>query len=79
MPRPYAALRAKMVERGIDQIYLAKITGLSQCRMSQRFTAKSPWKLDEMYKVMDFLNLPYEDMSFYFPKDGKSINITRKE
>ena len=42
------------------------ITGLTR----NQLTGNRPWDQDEMYKVMDMLGQPYENMPYIFPVGG---------
>jgi len=69
----YRKLRGALVEKEIDQAYLAKKLGLNQpMSISKRMTGKVPWRINEMYAILDILGVPYEALSEYFPKDGKA-------
>lgn len=67
----FKKLRAKLAEFDIDQAYLSKKLGISQQCVSNRFTGKYPWRLNEMYAIIDLIQEPYELLSEYFPKDGR--------
>lgn len=71
----FRKLRAILFEMEIDQSYLAEKLGISQQCVSHRLTGRYPWKLNEMYAVMDLIHEPYEKLHEYFPKDG---GVTRK-
>ena len=62
--RPYAKLRALMVERGITQGDLAKILGLSRTAMSSKFTGKIPFTVKEI-KLLKAL-LGFDSVDDYF-------------
>ena len=76
MPRrykTYAALRGAMVTRGYDQYDLARLLLVGQQSVSNRFVCRTPWTCDEMYKVMDWLGLPIDQLHIYFPPDGMDM------
>lgn len=75
MARPFAKLRGAMAERDIEGKDIAKITGLETTAVSFRMTNKQPWKLCEMYAIMDAFNIPYSDMFLYFPKNGQGVTV----
>ena len=43
--------------------------------ISARFQGRSPWLLDEQYRVMDMLGVDYEDMYLLFPPDGDDSKV----
>jgi len=67
-PKRYPLLRGKMAEKGVDGIYMARKLGMgNSSAFSHRLTGRQPWKIDEMYTVMDILGIKYEQMHEYFP------------
>lgn len=54
----YRRLRALMLELGHDQTSLGKRVGMSRQQVSDRMICKTPWTLDEVYKVCDTLFIP---------------------
>jgi len=69
----YRKLRGALIEKEIDQVYLAKKLGLNQpVSISKRMTGKVPWRINEMYAILDLLGVPYEMLPVYFPKDGRA-------
>jgi len=82
MSKPYRKLRAKLVEYDIDQEYLCEILGRGITYVSHRMNAKKAWTQEEMYTMMDELEIPYEMMHEYFPnyqrveiKSGEKRNL----
>ena len=68
----YAKLRGKLKELEIRQEQLAQMIGLdNQASISHRLTGKLPWRINEMYEIMDIIMEPYDQLHLYFPKDGK--------
>ncbi len=45
----------------------------SRSYICSRMTAKMPWTQDDQYFLMDLLNIPYNCMHEFFPKDGKPV------
>jgi hypothetical protein len=68
----FRTLRRKMDDMDIDQGYLAERLNLSVTSLSYRMTGKQPWKLNEMYIIMDLIHEPYDKLHGYFPKNGKT-------
>jgi hypothetical protein len=40
--------------------------------VSKAMMAKRPWKISEMYKILDLINEPHSRMHEFFPPNGKS-------
>lgn len=72
MARPYAMLRGVMVANDDTQESIGRLLLLTKAAVSQRFNNHTPWKLDEMYMLMDRYHLPYSELNLYFPKDGRN-------
>lgn len=72
MARPFKALRVALMDADIQQGYLARQFRVSTNTITARMNGHKPWTLDEMYRVMDLLRLPYAQLHVYFPKDGKA-------
>lgn len=72
MARPYAKLRGAMTANDDTQASLARILLMTPAAVSQRFNNYTPWKLDEMYTLMDRYHLPYSELNLYFPKNGRN-------
>lgn len=68
----YRKLRGAVVEKGLHLYDLAGLLGVEPMTVSQRMVGRTPWKLDEAYKVMDFLGLPKEQIFDYFPPEGRT-------
>ncbi len=79
MRKPFSYIRELMMKYEIDQITLAEILGRCIAYVSQRMTAKKPWDLDDMYKIMDTFSIPYSQMHIYFPKNGKRCEVQEKK
>jgi transcriptional regulator with XRE-family HTH domain len=71
----FKALRGAMIAKGIDQRYLAELLGRGECYISHRMTGKAEWSMNEMYQIMDILDMPYERLHEMFPKDGISNEV----
>lgn len=77
--RKYASLRAKMQKLNMDQEYLGRQMNMNAMSISNRFTGKTPWKMDEMYAVLDIIGEPDEKLSEYFPRNGINLSTAKKE
>ena len=76
--RPFAALRGKLTEYGIDQQYLAEYLGISPRCMVARLNAESQWDLDEMWMIMDLIEAPETMLHKYFPP-RQDVHRIRKQ
>lgn len=68
--KPYAKLRGKMAENDINGTALANYFGRTPNYISDRLNIKSPWTIDEVYKIMGLLEIPLEEILTYFPPNG---------
>ncbi len=68
--KPFAKLRGRMHEMDINSNALANFLGRSQSYVSTRMTHNSSWELDEIYKILDLLMIPPEEIFTYFPPNG---------
>lgn len=66
----YRKLRGKLRELDIDQRYLGIKLDMCVGSVSARMTGATPWRLDEMYHVMDIINEPYDRLHEFFPRGG---------
>jgi len=73
LTKPFNLLRAALHEADINQEYLCELTGRSKTYITMRMNAKAPWSQNDMYFLMDLLNIPYNRMHEFFPKDGKPV------
>jgi hypothetical protein len=72
MARPHAKLRGALMERDIDEAYLARKLLRGPTYISQRMMGKKPWAMDEAYMIMDLIHAPLEMLAEYFPPKGVS-------
>lgn len=66
----YRLLRRLCSEKGIDGRDIAEEIGRTDRYVSMRMMGQRPWDQDEMYKVMDMLGQPYENIPYIFPLGG---------
>ena len=69
-PKPYALLRGAYTAAGHDQVSLGKKIKRCESYMNLRLGGHKPWDEDDMYRIMDELKLPHEEMHRYFPPRG---------
>lgn len=72
MARPYAMLRGAMAANDDTQVDIGRLLLMTPAAVSQRMNNHTPWKLDEMYKLMERYHLPHSELNRYFPMDGKN-------
>lgn len=73
MARPYAKLRSLMIEQDLRIKDLANELGFDDTSViSHRLNHMTPWKVTEMYKILDLLGVPPEQMHVVFPRGGQN-------
>lgn len=75
MAQRFRKLRTLLRNADIGHRYLAELLGKSTSYISPRMTAKTSWKLDEAYKILEILNEPLDMIYEIFPKDGISNEV----
>lgn len=70
--KPHAKLRGALMERDIDEAYLARQLLRGTVYISQRMMGHKPWPLDEAYKILDLIHAPHSMLAEYFPPKGVS-------
>lgn len=68
--KPYAKLRGRMAELEVTSEVLANYIEKSRTYVSNRFTRSYSWSIDEVYKILDFLEIPKSEIFTYFPPNG---------
>lgn len=68
--KPYAKLRGKMAEMDINSRALANYLGKSSGYISAHLNNKYSWEIDVAYKILDYLQVPVEQIVEYFPPNG---------
>lgn len=72
MARPYARLRGLMMSHDETQIDVARVLKLGVTSVSHRMTGREPWKIDEMYALMDRYHQPHDELHLVFPPGGRN-------
>lgn len=68
----FIELECKMRRKHVTQTDIAKALGFDyNTGVSLRLNGKTPWGLDEAYKVLEFLEIPVSEIFNYFPPDKK--------
>lgn len=78
----YKHLDGRLRQLGIEHRDLAYALNLSEAAMSHRFTGRTAWSLDEMYKTLDICRAGPKELHLYFPRDGRDFlaaNAAQKE
>lgn len=71
--KPYAKLRGRMAELEVTGEMLANHIGRSTTYVSNRMIRNSrgySWTVDEVYKILNFLEIPQSEIFTYFPPNG---------
>lgn len=70
--RRYRRLRGAMVAAGLSQDDLGDILHMSAASISNRLRGQQPWRLNEMYAVLNHLGIekPETVLGYYFPRAG---------
>ena len=66
----YKRLKGKMWEMEVTFEELSKAIGKSQSYMCRRSSGKAPFDMDDVYRICDFLYIPYSEIPEYFPPNG---------
>lgn len=67
MGNKYLFLAGRLKQLGLKQGDVARELELSDVAVSHRFLGKTPWKINEMYQVLDLCREPPEKLHEYFP------------
>ena len=68
--KPYSKLRGKMAEMDKNATAIAYFLRHSPQYVSSRMNLKGIWNIDEIYAIMEFLEIPKEQLTEYFPPNG---------
>ena len=64
--QPYAKLRGRIKEVFGTQDCFAKAMNLNNATLSLKLNEKTQWKREEVVLACEKLDIPLEDVSFYF-------------
>lgn len=67
----FRKLKGKLSEHSMKQFQLAEVLELSPASVSNRMSGRNPFNIDEIYKICDVLQIPYEQIPIYFPPEGR--------
>lgn len=68
--KSYAKLRGRMAEMEVTSEDLANYIGRSKTYISNRMTHNYSWTIDEVYKILEYLELSQSEIFVYFPPNG---------
>lgn len=68
--KPYRKLRGRMAEYDMKQSDIAEMLNKSHTYITQRINGHANFDLLEVYEICDRLEIPYEEIPIYFPRDG---------
>ena len=72
----HAALRKAIHGSRFEFEDFAGLLGLTMTGLYKKLSGMIPWKLAEVYKVMQLLEIPAADICTYFPEEDQSITST---
>ncbi len=72
--KKFAKLRALLHFKDISFGELSELFGVSNSTISLRMSGAVPWGIDEIYKVCEYLDIPYAEIPLYFPPNGDTIS-----
>lgn len=71
-------LRIRMMECQHDIASLSKTIDMAASTLSAKLNGKNPWKINEVYRICDELDIPYNEIHLYFPPDGDEVEEKQK-
>lgn len=66
----FRSLRGEICKAGYTDKEFSEAIGIHYRTLSGKLCGRYHFQLDEIYRSMDFLKIPYNQMHIYFPKDG---------
>lgn len=66
---PYKKLRGAIAEHGWNQIQFGMAMNWGESTVSDHLWAKRSWTREDIYNACDALEIPYEEICRYWPKD----------
>lgn len=66
----FRTLRAELLRQSVTREDLADLLGCSKATLSADFTGKRSFSMQDVYIIMDKLNLPYTQIATFFPPNG---------
>lgn len=68
----YMKLRGLLHENDHTQLDLQPLLVRSESYITDRMTGKRSWELNDCYTILDWLNVPADQIHEYFPEGGKT-------
>ena len=65
----FKALRCQMVMMDMHQGDLADSVGMSKSELNARMIGRTPWGLEDVYRVCSALEIDLAEIPKYFPED----------
>lgn len=63
----YRYLSGRLRQLGLKQSDLGYALGIGATAVSHRMTGRTPWGIEEMYKVLELCQAQPEELHIYFP------------
>lgn len=77
-PSRYKLLRSVMAEQDISTYDLGELFRKSPRCINDKLSGAVPWTLPEIYRLLDFLELPHDQLHKYFPPNGMAEKSEEK-
>ena len=62
----FGKLLGRMAEKGLKKGAVAKMLGITDRSLSNKLYGRNDWKLTEVYRLIEMLDISYEDIYDYF-------------
>lgn len=62
----FGKLLGRMAEKGLKKGTVAKMLGITDRSLSNKLYGRNDWKLTEVYRLIEMLDISYEDIYDYF-------------
>lgn len=70
--KPHWHLRELMFSKAVSQTELADVMGMNRGALGQKLNGYRSFYVDEVWTIMDYLEIEPDKMSYYFPRFGKN-------
>lgn len=67
----FRKLRERMTALNVNGADLAELLGVESSTISRKLSGKSPWYLDEIHMILEYLQISQGEMYLYFPRYGE--------
>lgn len=78
MVSKYPFLSGRLRQLGLRQGDVARELDLSDVAISHRLLGKTPWKIGEMYKVLEICRAQPDELHVYFPPPPRAAKQKRR-